>query len=172
MTCTRLLDGVKAERRNRATTLFFESRRWRAVAVSNFVASARWRGKAEPTAEPSGAERNLTKHTRRDGRGTKNKNKKTQSTRSTTTALRVPGALGAAAQTYARCMDKAPLATKAATSAAIFGASDACAQKLERVKEPDATRLLTTTAIGGLYFAPAVLRSAWENASTASRWRR
>ena len=24
--------------------LFFESRRWRAVAVSNFVASARWRG--------------------------------------------------------------------------------------------------------------------------------
>ena len=52
-------------------------------------------------------------------------------------------------------MDKAPLATKAATSAAIFGASDACAQKLERVKEPDATRLLTTTAIGGLYFAPA-----------------
>ena len=57
-------------------------------------------------------------------------------------------------------MDKAPLATKAATSAAIFGASDACAQKLERVKEPDATRLLTTTAIGGLYFAPAVLRSA------------
>ena len=69
-------------------------------------------------------------------------------------------------------MDKAPLATKAATSAAIFGASDACAQKLERVKEPDATRLLTTTAIGGLYFAPAVLRSAWENASTASRWRR
>ena len=46
-------------------------------------------------------------------------------------------------------MDKAPLATKAATSAAIFGASDACAQKLERVKEPDATRLLTTTAIGG-----------------------
>ena len=90
----------------------------------------------------------------------------------TTNALRVPGALGAAAQTYARCMDKAPLATKAATSAAIFGASDACAQKLERVKEPDATRLLTTTAIGGLYFAPAVLRSAWENASTASRWRR
>ena len=73
----------------------------------------------------------------------------------TTNALRVPGALGAAAQTYARCMDKAPLATKAATSAAIFGASDACAQKLERVKEPDATRLLTTTAIGGLYFAPA-----------------
>ena len=52
-------------------------------------------------------------------------------------------------------MDKAPLATKAATSAAIFGASDACAQKLEQVKEPDATRLLTTTAIGGLYFAPA-----------------
>jgi protein Mpv17 len=90
----------------------------------------------------------------------------------TTTALRVPGALGAAAQTYARCMDKAPLATKAATSAAIFGASDACAQKLERVKEPDATRLLTTTAIGGLYFAPAVLRSAWENASMASGWRR
>ena len=69
-------------------------------------------------------------------------------------------------------MDKAPLATKAATSAAIFGASDACAQKLERVKEPDATRLLTTTAIGGLYFAPAVLRSAWENASMASGWRR
>ena len=67
-------------------------------------------------------------------------------------------------------MDKAPLATKAATSAAIFGASDACAQKLERVKEPDATRLLTTTAIGGLYFAPAVLRSAWENASMASGW--
>ena len=65
------------------------------------------------------------------------------------------GALGAAARTYAQCMDKAPLATKAATSAAIFGASDACAQKLEQVKEPDATRLLTTTAIGGLYFAPA-----------------
>ena len=37
-------------------------------------------------------------------------------------------------------MDKAPLATKAATSAAIFGASDACAQKLEQVKEPDAAR--------------------------------
>ena len=98
-------------------------------------------------------------------------NNNTQATK-TTNALRVPGALGAAAQTYARCMDKAPLATKAATSAAIFGASDACAQKLERVKEPDATRLLTTTAIGGLYFAPAVLRSAWENASTASRWSR
>ena len=80
--------------------------------------------------------------------------KKTQATR-TTNALRVPGALGAAARTYAQCMDKAPLATKAATSAAIFGASDACAQKLEQVKEPDATRLLTTTAIGGLYFAPA-----------------
>ena len=114
---------------------------------------------------------------RRDGgaeRGThtdKDTKKNTQAAK-TTNALRVPGALGAAAQTYARCMDKAPLATKAATSAAIFGASDACAQKLERVKEPDATRLLTTTAIGGLYFAPAVLRSAWENASTASRWRR
>ena len=124
-----------------------------------------------------GAERNLTKHTRRDGRGTKNKNKKTQATRSTTTALRVPGALGAAAQTYARCMDKAPLATKAATSAAIFGASDACAQKLERVKEPDATRLLTTTAIGGLYFAPAartrrgIVRAERRgHASMASRW--
>ena len=101
----------------------------------------------------------------------KDTKKNTQAAK-TTNALRVPGALGAAAQTYARCMDKAPLATKAATSAAIFGASDACAQKLERVKEPDATRLLTTTAIGGLYFAPAVLRSAWENASTASRWRR
>ena len=93
-----------------------------------------------------------TPSTRREGRAT-------QATR-TTIALRVPGALGAAARTYAQCMDKAPLATKAATSAAIFGASDACAQKLERVKEPDATRLLTTTAIGGLYFAPAVLRSA------------
>ena len=81
--------------------------------------------------------------------------KKTQAAK-TTNALRVPGALGAAARTYAQCMDKAPLATKAATSAAIFGASDACAQKLEQVKEPDATRLLTTTAIGGLYFAPAV----------------
>ena len=65
-------------------------------------------------------------------------------------------------------MDKAPLATKAATSAAIFGASDACAQKLERVKEPDATRLLTTTAIGGLYFAPAVLRSASDRRGHAS----
>ena len=82
------------------------------------------------------------------------RHEKTQAAK-TTNALRVPGALGAAARTYAQCMDKAPLATKAATSAAIFGASDACAQKLERVKEPDATRLLTTTAIGGLYFAPA-----------------
>ena len=80
---------------------------------------------------------------------------KTTQAAKTTNALRVPGALGAAARTYAQCMDKAPLATKAATSAAIFGASDACAQKLEQVKEPDATRLLTTTAIGGLYFAPA-----------------
>ena len=61
-------------------------------------------------------------------------------------------------------MDKAPLATKAATSAAIFGASDACAQKLEQVKEPDATRLLTTTAIGGLYFAPAA--HVWYGAIT------
>ena len=74
-------------------------------------------------------------------------------------------------------MDKAPLATKAATSAAIFGASDACAQKLERVKEPDATRLLTTTAIGGLYFAPAartrrgiVRVDRRGRASMASRW--
>ena len=102
--------------------------------------------------------------------------KKTQAMR-TTNALRVPGALGAAARTYAQCMDKAPLATKAATSAAIFGASDACAQKLERVKEPDATRLLTTTAIGGLYFAPAartrrgiVRVDRRGRASMASRW--
>ena len=70
-------------------------------------------------------------------------------------ALRVPGALGSIASTYVKCMNQAPLATKAATSAVIFGASDACAQKLERVEKPDATRLLTTTAIGGLYFAPA-----------------
>jgi hypothetical protein len=74
-------------------------------------------------------------------------------------------------------MDKAPLATKAATSAAIFGASDACAQKLERVEEPDATRLLTTTAIGGLYFAPAARTRRGigradrrGHASMASRW--
>ena len=76
-------------------------------------------------------------------------------------------------------MDKAPLATKAATSAAIFGASDACAQKLERVEEPDVTRLLTTTAIGGLYFAPAarirrgIVRAERRgHASMASRWSR
>ena len=89
---------------------------------------------------------------------------KTTQAAKTTNALRVPGALGAAARTYAQCMDKAPLATKAATSAAIFGASDACAQKLEQVKEPDATRLLTTTAIGGLYFAPAA--HVWYGAIT------
>ena len=40
----------------------------------------------------------------------------------TTNALRVPGALGAAAQTYARCMDTAPLATQAKiTWAALTG---------------------------------------------------
>ncbi|EGB08673.1 hypothetical protein AURANDRAFT_5477, partial [Aureococcus anophagefferens] len=65
---------------------------------------------------------------------------------------------------YADSMAARPLLTKMGTSAAIFGASDASAQALERAPALDRTRLAVTTAIGGFYFAPAA--HVWYGAIT------
>ncbi|KAH8097136.1 hypothetical protein JL720_13 [Aureococcus anophagefferens] len=63
----------------------------------------------------------------------------------------VPGAVAALGAKYADSMAARPLLTKMGTSAAIFGASDASAQALERAPALDRTRLAVTTAIGGFY---------------------
>ena len=76
----------------------------------------------------------------------------------------VPGAVAAFGAKYADSMAARPLLTKMGTSAAIFGASDASAQALERAPALDRTRLAVTTAIGGLYFAPAA--HVWYGAIT------
>lgn len=56
---------------------------------------------------------------------------------------------------YALSLQSSPIATKAATAACVFCASDISAQAIERNPQIDKTRLALTTAIGGLYFAPA-----------------
>ena len=56
---------------------------------------------------------------------------------------------------YASNIHSHPIATKAATSAVVFGAGDVAAQWIEKRKKVDGLRLGMTTAIGGLYFAPA-----------------
>lgn len=76
----------------------------------------------------------------------------------------VPGAVAALGAKYADSMAARPLLTKMGTSAAIFGASDASAQALERAPAIDRTRLAVTTAIGGFYFAPAA--HVWYGAIT------
>jgi hypothetical protein len=76
----------------------------------------------------------------------------------------VPGAVAALGAKYADSMAARPLLTKMGTSAAIFGASDASAQALERAPALDRTRLAVTTAIGGFYFAPAA--HVWYGAIT------
>ena len=77
---------------------------------------------------------------------------------------KLPGAVAALGANYADSMAARPLLTKMGTSAAIFGASDASAQALERAPALDRTRLAVTTAIGGLYFAPAA--HVWYGAIT------
>ncbi|KAJ1458368.1 hypothetical protein M885DRAFT_436822 [Pelagophyceae sp. CCMP2097] len=68
------------------------------------------------------------------------------------TAFELP-ALSAAAGFYAQRMRSNPIATKSLTAAIIFGASDATAQKIEA--SSDLRRTAVTSAIGGIYFAPA-----------------
>lgn len=66
---------------------------------------------------------------------------------------------------YALSLQSSPIATKAATAACVFCASDISAQTIERAPKIDKTRLALTTAIGGLYFAPAA--HFWYGAITA-----
>ena len=79
-------------------------------------------------------------------------------------ALEMPSPLASLASGYARSMATRPLLTKMGTSAAIFGSSDLSAQKLEKGAKLDVQRLAVTSAIGGLYFAPAA--HVWYGAIT------
>lgn len=69
-------------------------------------------------------------------------------------SLNVP-ILSSTLDLYASQLQRAPILTKAATSASVFCASDFSAQLIEGKRKLDKTRLMLTTAIGGLYFAPA-----------------
>uniref|UniRef100_A0A7S3JT70 Protein Mpv17 n=1 Tax=Aureoumbra lagunensis TaxID=44058 RepID=A0A7S3JT70_9STRA len=66
---------------------------------------------------------------------------------------------------YAQQMSQNPILTKSMTAATVFAASDITAQRIEGQKKLDKVRLLMTTAIGGLYFAPAA--HFWYNGVTA-----
>lgn len=76
-------------------------------------------------------------------------------------ALEVPGV----AAWYAAQLESAPIATKAATSAVVFGASDLVAQRIEGSASVDRLRAGMAVAVGGAYFGPAA--HFWYGAVTA-----